>query len=203
MNHPSYQKGAYFHILDNPTNFNGWIFWSKNFMVGRTRQDIPPQQISDHSVEPFLRYELMKTFLVKMRILGWFWENLHKTERLNIFKTACAKILRTSPSITCIKLSQIGGPRLSRVYIRSVVPYMEWLIKKKNHCRNMTFDIFLSTFAPLIYFPFDICIFALFTVSICLCFLRHFTFQRLTATPPPQNWRSWSLLAPSQHKTRY
>jgi len=30
------------------------------------------------------------------------------------FKTACAKILRTPPSTTYIKLSQIGEPRLSR-----------------------------------------------------------------------------------------
>jgi hypothetical protein len=47
-------------------------------MVGRTHRDVHPQKISAHSIEPFSRYELMKTFVVKMRILGWFSKNLHK-----------------------------------------------------------------------------------------------------------------------------
>ncbi len=46
------------------------------------------------------------------------------------FKTACAKILSIHPSTTYINLSQIGRPRLSKVYIKSVVPYMEWLTSK-------------------------------------------------------------------------
>jgi len=67
-------------------------------MVGRVHQDIPPQKILDHSVEPFSRYELMKTCLVKMRILGWFWENLHKNRSVQYFlKRLAPKFLELLP----------------------------------------------------------------------------------------------------------
>ncbi len=45
-----------------------------------------------------------------------------------VFKTACATMLSIHPSTTYINLSQIGRTRLSKVYIKSIVPYMEWLI---------------------------------------------------------------------------
>jgi hypothetical protein len=60
-------------------------------MVGRAHPDVPPQKISHHSVEPYSRYELMKTVLVKMRISGWFWENLHK------YRTAQHFLKRLAP----------------------------------------------------------------------------------------------------------
>jgi hypothetical protein len=67
-------------------------------MIGRAHQDIPPQKILDHSVEPLSRYELMKTFLVKMRILGWFWENLHKNRTVQYFlKRLAPKFLELLP----------------------------------------------------------------------------------------------------------
>ncbi len=67
-------------------------------MVGRAHQDIPPQKILDDSVERFSRYELMKTILVKMRILEWFWENLHKNRTTQHFlKWFAPKFLELLP----------------------------------------------------------------------------------------------------------
>ncbi len=69
-------------------------------MVGRAHQDIPPQKVLDHSVEPFSRYELMKTILVKMRIWGWFCENLHKNRTVQYFlKRLAPKFLELLPLI--------------------------------------------------------------------------------------------------------
>jgi hypothetical protein len=48
-------------------------------MVARTHKDVYAQKISDHWVQPLSRYELMKTLLLKTRILEWFWENLCNT----------------------------------------------------------------------------------------------------------------------------
>ena len=67
-------------------------------MIGRAHQDVPPQKISHHLVEPLPRYELMKTILIKMRILGWFWENLHKNRTAQYFlKRLASEFLELLP----------------------------------------------------------------------------------------------------------
>ncbi len=67
-------------------------------MVARTHKDVCAQKVSGHWVQPLLRYELMKTLLLKTRIWGWFWENLHKTQTAQWFsKRLAPKFLALIP----------------------------------------------------------------------------------------------------------
>lgn len=98
------------------------------------------------------------------------WKSVRKNENFGVvseqpsqkpsgsifFKAACAKILSIPPSTTYIKLTYIGRPRLSKVYIKSVVPYTKWLIyssaiistntfsSERNSCIDLTWTIHLS-----------------------------------------------------------
>jgi hypothetical protein len=67
-------------------------------MVARTHKDVYAQKIPDHWVQPLSRYELMKTLLLKTRILEWFWENLCKTRTAQWFsKRLVPKFLALLP----------------------------------------------------------------------------------------------------------
>jgi hypothetical protein len=97
-------------------------------MVGRAHQDIPPQKISDHLVEPFPRYELTKIFLIKMRIWGWFGENLHKNWTTQHFlKRLAPKFLELLPLQHV--LNRAKSENLD--WADSVVAYMQWLLYRR------------------------------------------------------------------------
>lgn len=86
---------------------------------------IPPQKIPGHSTEPFSRYELMKTFPVKMVILEKFWQNLHKSRTAQYFlKRLPLKFFKLLPLQYIVNWTK--SKNLD--WADPVVASMEWLI---------------------------------------------------------------------------